>query len=253
MLLSLHPKKSETLKIFLLELSEHIDDFFLFPSENSLIDKYDSTRNDRGRIELKQRNNKSPCCEWFAKTFAAFESSEKYPEHLFGKKEGTFPVGVILRILGILFLPVFVESLIKRELIANASRLDPRWETPSCFRARVPQRSYVPGVPSTAFIFYYALRYVLILFRATCRARNSRRGIFIGVDQWEGTRGDERPREKNIPAFRLVVFLFLERENGNTKARRKVLALWTKLSTTFVIFVTTETQQRGSPVSTIRK
>ena len=82
---------------------------------------------------------------------------------------------------------------------------------------------------------------------------NSRRGIFIGVDQWEGTRCDERPREKNIPAFRLVVFLFLERENGNTKARRKVLALWTKLSTTFVIFVTTETQQRGSPVSTIRK
>ena len=220
MLLSLHPKKSETLKIFLLELSEHIDDFFLFPSENSLIDKYDSTRNDRGRIELKQRNNKSPCCEWFAKTFdaAAFESSEKYPEHLFGKKEGTFSVGVILRVLGILFLPVFVESLIKRELIANASRLDPRWETPSCFRARVPQRSYVPGVPSTAFIFYYALRYVLILFRATCRAR-TRAGEFLSASinerELAATRGHVK---KTSP---LSVSLFSSFSNVKTEIRKR--------------------------------
>lgn len=110
-------------------------------------------------------------------------------------------------------ISTLTESLIKRELIANASRLDLRWVTHCWFWS--PQRSFVPSVPSTAFIFYYDM------FSSYFEIS---RGIFIGVNQREGTRSDERPHLKKdlLSHFSpLFSFLFFERiyENSAKNSR----------------------------------
>ena len=72
---------------------------------------------------------------------------------------------------------------------------------------------------------------------------SSRRGIFIGVDQWEGTRGDERPHAKkkdplsSFPPVFSLFFPFFERRYES--AAKLLTHTHTHTHTALVIFVIT--------------